>query len=114
MLVTKRLHRVHQGVYAVGRPDLTAHGRWMAAVVACGEGAVLSHDSAAGLWRIRPADNGPIHISIPSAAGRRRPGVVIHRRTGLGEAEVTTRDGIPVTSPACTLVDVATRLGASE
>src|SRR3954451_21904505 len=47
-----RLHRVRTGVYAVGRPSLTEYGRWMSAVLACGDGAVLSHSSAAALWRI--------------------------------------------------------------
>ena len=42
-----RLHRLYVGVYAVGRPDLTRHGRWLAAVLACGEGALLSHGPAA-------------------------------------------------------------------
>src|SRR5215204_4554581 len=51
-LATGRLHRIHQGVYAVGRPSVSSHGRWMAAVLACGETAVLSHSSAAALWRI--------------------------------------------------------------
>src|SRR5690348_5542663 len=49
-----RLHRVHFGVYAVGHPVLTQYGRWMAAILACGDGAVLSHSSAAALWRIGP------------------------------------------------------------
>ena len=49
-----RLHRLYEGVYAVGRPDLDQHGVWMAAVLACGKGAVLSHSSAAALLEIRP------------------------------------------------------------
>jgi hypothetical protein len=49
-----RLHPVHRGVYAVGRPDLSREGEWMAAVLACAPTGVLSHDSAAALWRIRP------------------------------------------------------------
>ena len=48
-----RLHRIYRGVYAVGRPEVTQHGKWMAAVLACGDGAVLSHHSAAALWGIR-------------------------------------------------------------
>jgi predicted transcriptional regulator of viral defense system len=52
-VATGRLHRIHRGVYAVGHPRLGEHGRWMAAVLACGEGAVLSHLSAAELWGIR-------------------------------------------------------------
>jgi predicted transcriptional regulator of viral defense system len=45
-----RLHRIHRGVYAVGHPGLSIGGRWTAAVLACGEGAVLSHAAAAALW----------------------------------------------------------------
>src|ERR1700748_2666509 len=51
-LASGRLHRVHQGVYSVGRPSVGPYGRWMAAVLACGAEAVLSHSSAAALWRI--------------------------------------------------------------
>src|SRR5689334_24626734 len=59
-----RLHRVHQGVYAVGHKRLTQRGRWMAAVLAGGEGGVLSHRSAAALWGLLPART-PIHIAAP-------------------------------------------------
>src|SRR2546422_8755587 len=51
-IASGRLHRVHNGIYAVGRPALTQPGRWMAAVLACGPEAVLSHDSGAALWLI--------------------------------------------------------------
>jgi predicted transcriptional regulator of viral defense system len=74
------LHRVHRGVYAVGHPGLSREGRWMAAVLAYGEGAALSHTSAAALWGfLRPLD-GPVHVSVPTYAGRRRrAGIRIHR-----------------------------------
>ena len=66
-----QLHRIHRGVYAVGHSALSWHGRWMAAVLACGEGAVLSHGSAASHWGLlRPID-GPVHVSIPSTSGRK-------------------------------------------
>src|SRR5216683_2010176 len=58
-----RLHPVWRGVYAGGRPMLAPHGRWMAAVLACGPGAVLSHESAAHLWGIRPMGAGAVHVS---------------------------------------------------
>src|SRR5215218_3861618 len=65
-----RLHRVHQGVYAVGHPGLSLHGRWMAAVLASGSQAALSHRSAATLWGLlRPAE-GPVDVSVPSDSGR--------------------------------------------
>jgi very-short-patch-repair endonuclease len=102
-----RLHRVWRGVYAVGRPALTPHGRWLAAALCCGSEAALSHGSAAALWRIRPAPNGPVHVSVPLRAKRRHAGIVVHRRTAF---EATTHDGIPVTTPVCTLVDLAASL----
>ncbi|HEY6731366.1 MAG TPA: type IV toxin-antitoxin system AbiEi family antitoxin domain-containing protein [Solirubrobacterales bacterium] len=81
-----RLHRIHQGVYAVGHRGLSLHGRFMAAVLACGEGAVLSHGSAAVLWNLLRPLEGPIHVSIPSASGRkRRRGIQIHRTPSLAE-----------------------------
>jgi very-short-patch-repair endonuclease len=104
-----RLHRRHRGVYAVGRPHVTQFGRWMAAVLACGAEAVLSHDSAAALWSIRPAAH-RLEVSVVAGAKRRPDGITVHRRPGLREAEVTDCHGIPVTSPIRTLIDVAARL----
>jgi hypothetical protein len=105
-----RLRRVRQGVFSVGRPGLTEHGRWMAAVLACGEGAVLSHSSAAALWRIGYESRSVIEISSPSPSHRRRPGLRIHRRPSLQQRDTTTRLGIPVTTPTQTLIDLTTRL----
>ena len=96
-----RLHRVHRGVYAIGRPELSVHGRWLAAVKACGPGAVLSHLSAAVLWDLHRYSGAAIHVSTPR---RVRPrGVIVHR----GEPEWTRRAGIPVTTVAQTLADCA-------
>src|SRR5690349_5849655 len=61
-VATGRLYRLRRGVYAVGRRDVTRHGELMAAVLACGQGAVLSHRSAAELWGILPRWPGPIHV----------------------------------------------------
>lgn len=104
---TGRLHPVARGVYAVGRPDLTDHGRWMATVLSCGPSAVLSHMTAAALWGIRTWRGGKVEISIPANLVRRRPGVVVHRRTTLSAVDVTNCDRIPVTNVVCTLVDIA-------
>src|SRR3954451_14626305 len=104
-----RLHPVHRGVYAVGRPQLSRLGEWMAAVLACGPGAALSHASAAALWEIRPDRRGPLHVSVPVATYPRRPGIAVHRRIALAESDLTRRHGIPVTTPLCTLVDLAAR-----
>jgi predicted transcriptional regulator of viral defense system len=103
-----RLHRVHRGVYAVGHPVLTVNGRRMAAVLAAGPGAALSHASAAALWEIRPSAAGRIDVSVRSRAGRgKRPGLRIHRAANLRDDEITEHHGIRVTTPARTLLDLA-------
>jgi very-short-patch-repair endonuclease len=106
-----RLHPVWTGVYAVGRPELNRQGRWMAAVLACGLGAALSHESAAALFGIRDAENGRIEISVPTRRDPHRPGLIVHRRAAV---EVERRRRIPVTTPVCTLVDLATRLTVEQ
>lgn len=105
-----RLLRLHRGVYSVGRPS--AHGRWMAAVLACGEGAVLSHRSAAALWEIHDSAHGPVDITVPTRAGRSRPGIAAHRADALDPADVIRRSAIPCTSLARTLLDLAAILDA--
>jgi very-short-patch-repair endonuclease len=103
-----RLHRVHRGVYAVGHPVLTVNGRRMAAVLAAGPGAALSHASAAALWEIRPTSATRIDVSVRSAGGRgTRPGLRIHRAPHLRGEEITVQQGIRVTSVARTLFDLA-------
>ena len=99
---------LHRGVYAVGHAALRAEGRWLGAVFAAGEGAVLSHADAAALWELVPAGTGRVHVSIAGRAGRRRrSGLVVHRPIRLPVEETTIRRGIPVTSPARTLIDFA-------
>src|SRR4051794_17609670 len=66
-----RLHRIHVGVYAVGTPKLTRKGWYLAAVLACGKGATLSHASAAALRRIRDAPLSPVHVTVPPGNGSR-------------------------------------------
>jgi len=97
------LHRVHTGVYAVGHMALTRYGRFMAAVLACGEGAALSHFSAAVLWGILDDRGQPIHVTVEG--NRRCRGVVVHRSPLEGQR--VRRDGIVVTTAARTLVDLA-------
>jgi very-short-patch-repair endonuclease len=106
-LAKGRLHRVWPDVYAVGRPELTQEGKWMAAVLTCGEGAVLSHASAAALWRIRDHRRGSIHVSVPSPRDPRRRGIQVHRRRLM---PVAAKEGIPVTSPSQTIIDLAPTL----
>jgi very-short-patch-repair endonuclease len=105
-----RLHQIRRGVYSVGRPSLTGYGRWMAAILACGDGAVLSHSSAAALWRIGFEWRSEIELSLPSQSHRKVPGLRIHRRPSLQSHDTTTRHGIPVTTPIQTLIDLALRL----
>lgn len=99
------LRAIHRGVYAVGRAPLGPRGRWMAAVLAAGEGAALSHRGAAGLWGIRPTID---RIDIVAPAKRRgRDGITFHRAT-LPADERTFVGGIPVTTIGRTLLDLAT------
>jgi very-short-patch-repair endonuclease len=102
-ITTGRLIRIHQGVYALGHLPPSPHARAMAAVLACGARAALSHRSAAQLWGlIRYA--GPIEITAPTK--RTRPGVIVHRNR-LTEHDVTTHWGIRTTTAARTLTDLA-------
>jgi very-short-patch-repair endonuclease len=103
-----RLHRLHRGVYSVSPPRLLAvKGRWLAAVMACGEGAVLSHMDAAALWELMSAPRGPIHVTIPTDNGReRRTSIVLHRALTLLPSQTTVRSSIPVTNPARTVSDL--------
>jgi hypothetical protein len=107
---TGRLHPLHRGVYAVGRPHVTDHGRWMAAVLAAGDGAVLSHSSAAALWRIGGERRGVVEVSLPSPCQHNRPGLRIYRRPSLQDRDTTAEHGIPVTTPIQTLIDLSLRL----
>ncbi len=104
-----QLHRIHRGVYAVGHRALSQHGHWMAAVLACGEGAMLSHTSAAALWGFLKPFRGPIHITSPSSNGRsRRRGIILHRSRSLAAnpSLATERLRIPVATPQRTIDDL--------
>jgi very-short-patch-repair endonuclease len=103
-----RLHRVHQGVYSTAPPELlTRNGRYMAAVLACGSGAALSHRSAAGLLGLRATDRSQIDVIRPSSTARRHAGINLHRSRTLTPADITSIDGIPCTNVARTLLDLA-------
>ena len=107
---TGRLHLISRGVYAVGRPELTPHGRWMAAVLVCGDGAALSHRSAAELWGIGYEEKDRIDVTVRRECRIRRGGLKVRARAFLSERSVTRRHGIPVTHPVQTLIDLATEL----
>jgi very-short-patch-repair endonuclease len=107
-----RLHRIHRGVYAVGHAALGNEGRWMAALLACGKGAVLSHRSAAELWRMLRTEpssgrigTSDIHVTV-TGEGKSRRLIQVHRSSNLSADEVTVRNGIAVTTPARTLWDL--------
>jgi hypothetical protein len=110
-----RLFRVHRGVYAVGNPRLTDHGRWKAATLALGSRAVLSHRSAAELWELLPSTGSLPHVSVPyPASPAKRTGIRVHRSRSLARTRTTSRHGIPVTMPARTLADLAWCMPESE
>ena len=110
-LADGRLHRWRwRGVYAVGRPDLSRHGGWTAALLACGPAAVLSHESAAALWGVIPYTPGLVDISLPLHIARRRPGICAHRRVTVPAEHRVLRDRIPVTDISCTLIDLSARV----
>ncbi len=105
-IATGRLHALWRGVYAVGRPTVERRGRLMAAVLSCGPDALLSHRSAAWLWGfLEPSPR--IDVLVPYGTVRRRPGIKVHRRTGLTAAEGRLISAIPVTDVVTTLVDLA-------
>jgi len=108
-----RLHRLYPGVYAVGHRFLGREARALAAVMACGPGAVLSHASAAAHWDLRPTDAAAVDVT--GARSRKGvPGVRLHRPRSLDAQDATTHRGIPVTSVARTLLDVAGRVEAHQ
>jgi very-short-patch-repair endonuclease len=108
-----RLHPIGRGIYAVGRPELTRQGRWMAAVLACGGPgtAAVSHSSAAALLKIGVEQAAAIEVTVSSSARIRIPEIRVHRRPNLKPGWYGYCEGIPVTSPVQTLVDLATRHG---
>ena len=105
-----RLHRRHRGVYAVGHPNLSLTGRFLAAVKACGPRAVLSHFSAAVLWAMVTWDGRHPEVTVIGTGRNAHPGIRVHRTLRFDDGDLTWHDGVPVTSPARTLVDLATVL----
>jgi hypothetical protein len=102
-----RLHPIHRGVFAVGHRRLGVDGRRWAAVLACGESAALSDASAGAAWGLRASASATIHVTVPGRGGRgRHDGIRLHRRT-LAADETTRLDGLPITTPVRTLLDLA-------
>lgn len=103
---------LYRGVFALGHRRIGLYGEWMAATLACGPGAVLSHGTAAQLWGIRGSRK---PIEVTRVSGHRRPhGVRLHQTRSLPDEHITTEAGIPVTTIERTLLDTAARLDARQ
>jgi very-short-patch-repair endonuclease len=110
-----RIHRLHRGVFAIVPPALLSReGRWLAAVLACGPGAVLSHGAAAQLLGILTRRDRPgIHVSLLDRRRIRPTGIIVHRPRHLERCDLTARRRIPVTSATRTIFDQASLIGRS-
>jgi predicted transcriptional regulator of viral defense system len=106
-VATGRLHRVHSGVYSVGVPVYTRKAELMAAVLACGPGAVLSHRSAAELWGICEIEPGSVDVTAPNRRGRAPDGIASHRNGSVMVGDRTVLDDIPCTTIPRLLLDFA-------
>jgi very-short-patch-repair endonuclease len=114
-LASARWQRLHKGVYLIGPapPTLTARAR--AAVLSCGNGALLSHRTAAEIWQLLPgAARGEIHVTVPGRNPGPRNAVRVHRVLRLAPADVATKLGLPLTSPARTICDLAATTSLRE
>ena len=102
-----RLHPRYRGVYAVGHRNVGTEGLWWAAVLACRPDGVLSHASAATALEIRRSSSRTVDVTVGLGGRARRPGIRLHRSRSLAPDEVTTLDGLPITTPARTLLDLS-------
>jgi hypothetical protein len=107
---TGRLHWRYQRVYAVGHPSLTLQGQFLAAVKACGPGAVLSHFSAAALWEMADWDQRAFEVTVRDTTTRLHPGIRVHRTRYLDPVDTRIQRGVPVTAPARTALDLCSVL----
>jgi very-short-patch-repair endonuclease len=107
-----RLHPLHRGVFAVGHPETTREGLYLAAVLFAGEGACLSHRAAADLWELRASKEDEIDVTVPS--DRRGDDTTCIHRDVLDARETMTRHGIRVTKPLRTLLDLAAMVDETE
>jgi very-short-patch-repair endonuclease len=110
-----RLIGWHRGVYALARRSSPAMARYLAAVLAVGEDALLSHHAAAAVWGLRPSRAAEVDVTVVARdAGRRRPGIRVHRRARMDDRDRARRHNIPITSAALTLLDLTPELGMRE
>lgn len=110
----RALHRVHHAVYLWGQPTMLP-GAWeLAAVLACGDDVVVSHRSAAALWRLVSPPDGEVEVTVVAHHCRSRKGIRVHRADRLDRRDHRFRRGIPITSPARTMIDLAAQASAWE
>src|SRR5438105_7082954 len=116
LIANGHLHVLHRAVYAVGHVAPTQLGAETAALLACGPGAVLSHGSAALLWELISEDRGDrlIHVTVPGRHSSGPERVFVHRTARLHSTATRVHKGVPVTSPARTLLDLAEILPQAE
>lgn len=108
MLGNGGLHRQHAGVYSVGHAGAVELGDETAALLACADHAVLSHWTAIAIWNLLPSRRSDIvHVTLVAGRNRTQSGITVHRTTRLDRQDVRMRHGVPVTSPARTLFDMA-------
>ena len=105
-LARGRMHTVYRGVYALGHAALTPLGRLVAALLAAGPGAILSHRTAAALWQLIPSMPPFAEVTLTDRRPRHRPGLVIHHKPSV---ERTRRHGLPLTTPLATILDLPPR-----
>jgi very-short-patch-repair endonuclease len=108
-IATGHLHRIHRGVYALGYPNPTLEGRWMAATLATGPSSLISHTDAAKLLHLlKRTGSGPVHVSVANRSARSIPRLIVHRPRNLDPRDRWIRQRIPVTSATRTVWDLAT------
>lgn len=109
-----RLHRLHEGVYAVGHPSVSLTGRFIAAVKACKPDAALSHRARAAHLGMAPWQERDIEVTIPAGATRDHAGIQVHRSSFMARRDLMVRDGMLVANPAWTVVALASVLPREE
>ena len=109
-----RLHRLHQGVYAVGHPNVSQKGLFIAAVKACRPDAALSHRAEAARSGIRPWSGGDIEVTTRAGTTKHHHGIKVHRSAPMTRADLMVRDGILVTNPTWTVVALAAVLSRGD
>jgi very-short-patch-repair endonuclease len=113
-LKSARLHSLYRGVYLLGHAHSIEGARELGAVLACGPGAVLSHRSAAALWRLLPDAGDDVDITVVGHNCGLKPGIRLHRVAALDRSDVRRLGGIPVTSPARTILDLSAVVAPRE